>query len=112
MATVISQKFGFWLALAGNMFSLLALVHALAPITGAHFNPVVTVSALITRHIGLLNGLFYIVSHFLGAIVGSAFTWIIEGNDGMHLGAFVMTKDDPLRGLLFESLMAFFTTSP
>jgi aquaglyceroporin related protein len=77
MAAVVSNKnnLGFWCVVVGNVAPLLALIHALGPISGAHFNPVVTTAGLVTRHIGLVNGLLYIFAQTLGAIAGTAITF-------------------------------------
>lgn len=41
-----------------------------APVTGAHFNPVVTLAKLFTRKIDFSQSLFYLVAQFLGGISG------------------------------------------
>jgi len=53
-------------------FSILALVYVFRTISGGHFNPAVTIATMITRHISLVVGLFFIVAQLLGAIVGTA----------------------------------------
>ncbi len=43
----------------------------------------------------------------IGAIAGTALTFVIEGNDGSKLGSLSLSKDEPLRGLLLEIIMTF-----
>jgi aquaporin Z len=57
--------FGFGLA-------LLAAIFAFGEVSGGHFNPAVTLAALLDRRIGLLDALAYAVAQFIGAIGGSA----------------------------------------
>ncbi|PIK39397.1 putative aquaporin AQPAn.G [Apostichopus japonicus] len=38
----------------------------LVPVSGAHMNPAVTVAFLVTRQVGLVKGLFYIMVQFVG----------------------------------------------
>ena len=59
------------------LFALAGLVLALGAISGAHFNPAITIGALVTRRIGWLRALGYVVAQLLGAalsyVVLSAF---------------------------------------
>lgn len=41
-------------------------------ISGAHFNPAVTIAAVFTAKIGWLEGLFYVIAQLLGAIASAA----------------------------------------
>lgn len=51
------------------MFALVGLVLTLGIISGAHFNPAITVGAWVTRRIGWLRAVAYIFAQFLGAAV-------------------------------------------
>jgi aquaporin Z len=57
--------FGFGLA-------LLAAIFAFGGVSGGHFNPAVTLGALLDRRIGPVNAAAYVVAQFVGAIGGSA----------------------------------------
>jgi aquaporin Z len=52
----------------------------------AHFNPVVTVGFLITRHITKVQVLYYFTAEILGALLGSLFVKYLIGNQA-NLGA-------------------------
>ena len=54
---------------------LLALVYVLGPISGCHVNPAVTIGALVARRIEPLEGIGYIVSQFIGGILGALLLW-------------------------------------
>src|SRR5215813_4124485 len=49
---------------------LTTLILTLAPISGAHFNPAVTLSALARRHLGWRQALCYVLAQMSGAILG------------------------------------------
>jgi len=62
-ATGVALAFGF---------VLLALVYALAPISGCHVNPAVTLGVLITRGISGRDAGLYVLVQIVGATLGAA----------------------------------------
>ena len=65
------------------------MVSAAAAISGAHFNPAVTIGALAARKIGPLPALGYVVAQCLGAIAGAAVLRLsVPGGvlDGVQMG--------------------------
>ncbi|MBX7149123.1 aquaporin family protein [bacterium] len=50
--------------------SLVALILIFAPLSGAHFNPVVTLASVIHKELSALRALSYIVAQVTGAFVG------------------------------------------
>jgi len=50
---------------------LYLLINLIAPISGAHFNPAVTLVALLRKKLHLALGLTYIAAQILGAIIGT-----------------------------------------
>ena len=48
------------------------MVTAVGHISGGHFNPAITLQFLLTRRIGVVLGLAYIVAQLLGGVLGSA----------------------------------------
>ncbi len=62
------------LALLGNTLPtgaiLVVLITILGPISGAHFNPVVTLAFALRREIGQLEGALYVVVQMIGAVAG------------------------------------------
>jgi aquaporin Z len=74
------------------MFGLVGIVLLIGALSGAHVNPAVTIGALITRRIGWLRALGYIIFQVLGAAVAYfAFTAFLGGSgatgDAAALGA-------------------------
>src|SRR5687768_12028215 len=49
---------------------LFVLITIFAPISGAHFNPVVSLAAVIGRQLSLKQAAAYVVTQFLGAVAG------------------------------------------
>lgn len=62
-------------ALLGNSIAtgtgLFILIYALANISGAHFNPAVTIAEMIGRRINSQTGVAYVVAQFFGGICGT-----------------------------------------
>jgi len=64
------------LALLGNTIPtgaiLVVLILILGPVSGAHFNPAVTLAFMIRRRIGLREAMFYVAAQVGGALAGVA----------------------------------------
>ena len=73
MATDLSQDVGVQLLIntISTVFGLLVLIQILGPISGAHFNPVVTMVDFIERKVNLATFVQYVVAQVLGAISGA-----------------------------------------
>lgn len=69
------------IALLGNSIAtgagLYALIAVLAPISGAHFNPVVTLLSVVTRSLGLGDAVAYVLLQTCGALLGVLLSHII-----------------------------------
>jgi aquaporin Z len=55
--------------------TLLALVYMIGPVSGSHVNPAVTVGALLTGRIPLVEAVGYWIAQFAGGIVGALALW-------------------------------------
>ena len=73
MASSLTENIALQLLLNAISASLMLLViiNLFSSISGAHFNPVVSLFQIITRDIDLITGLKYIVAQILGAISGT-----------------------------------------
>lgn len=56
---------------------LLALVYVLGPISGCHVNPAVTLGAVCSGRMGPVEGISYMVSQAVGAILGALLLWAV-----------------------------------
>ena len=82
------------IALLGNTLStgagLIVLIHVFGPISGAHFNPAVTLAALLRRESTLAEALPYCAAQLAGAVLG---VWIAH----LMFGAPVLQVSTKLR---------------
>jgi aquaporin Z len=67
---LVVVPFGFGLA-------LLAAIHAVGHVSGGHFNPAVTIAALLDRRIDAMNAVGYIVAQVIGAIAASVVVLLV-----------------------------------
>jgi len=74
MATNLSQDIGVELLIntVSTVFGLYVLIQILAPISGANFNPIVTMIDLIQNRITFVGFIQYAMAQILGAITGAA----------------------------------------
>ncbi len=82
MATNLSQDIGVELLIntVSTVFGLYVLIQILAPISGANFNPVVTMIDLIQKRITFLGFIQYAVAQILGAITGAVLANAMYGH--------------------------------
>lgn len=82
MATNLSQDIGVELLIntVSTVFGLYVLIQILAPISGANFNPVVTMIDLIQKRITFLGFIEYAVAQILGAITGAVLANAMYGH--------------------------------
>jgi glycerol uptake facilitator-like aquaporin len=63
------------IALLGNTIAtgagLIVLIQIFVPVSGAHFNPVVTLAVLLGRKIDRPSALLYVLAQFAGAMIGA-----------------------------------------
>lgn len=56
----------------GTAFCSIALIYSFAEISGAHFNPSVTVATMVTRKTGFVKGILYIAAQLNASILATA----------------------------------------
>lgn len=59
------------MAALGNGFMLAIAIFATANISGGHITPTVTIATMITGHIQIVKGLFYILAQIIGSVFAS-----------------------------------------
>ncbi len=90
-------------------FVLAAFYYAFSSISGAHFNPAVTLGAAINGSITWLDAIYYWVCQFIGAILAAALLSFIMGKTNNGLGATVLhTGVSSFKGLIVEAVLTFF----
>lgn len=88
----------------GVALAAVGLIYAFGGISGAHFNPAVTVGALIGGKIDVVQGILYIVLHLIAGVAAAA---TFHFTKGVVLVPNVSLKDDMIRSLSLEVLTTF-----
>jgi aquaporin Z len=96
-ANMLAIGFAFGLA-------LLAAIWVVGHVTGAHFNPAVTLGALLDGRIGLGDAIGYWVAQFAGATVGSLIVLGVAG-DRATVAATATTYHDLSTAIVTEILL-------
>jgi aquaporin Z len=84
---VLVAGFGFGLA-------LLAAIGATAHISGGHYNPAVTLAALLDKRLGAQDAVAYLVAQVVGALLASLFILVIADRE-----AVLSTRNLPAAGM-------------
>ena len=73
MAENLTQDVGLELLIntVATVLALGLLIELFAPISGAHFNPLVSVIQIIRRELSLSDAIFYVIAQSLGGILGA-----------------------------------------
>ena len=96
-----------------HTFLLFGLVQTLAVISGAHFNPAVTVVMTALRQIKPPDALVYIVAQFAGGVAGALLTKALLEDEGKRVNYGVTAVSDKLNGdilpgMVVEAIGTFF----
>jgi len=72
MATNLTKDVGLQLLIVAvaTVFMLATMIQMLGPISGAHFNPAVTLVDLINKKIDLKTAVNYVLTQVIGAVLG------------------------------------------
>ena len=94
-----------------NGLAIATLVVATAHISGAHFNPAVTVGALLTRRISIGQGIAYMLAQMTGAVLAVLLlVAVIPGSELEERGLAshaLGSGVEPWQGLLLEMVLTF-----
>lgn len=87
---------GDWLAV-GVAFGLIVsvMIYTFGGISGAHMNPAVTIALWATKRFPTKDAIGYITAQFIGACLGAALLFIIEGPNSLFIGGLGATAPFP-----------------
>jgi aquaporin Z len=85
---------------------IMSFTYALAEISGAHFNPAVTLAFAVRRVFPWTRAIGYVVAQVLGAVVGALVLRALLG-DVAHVGATMPGPHGPVVATLGEALLVF-----
>src|SRR5574340_1761205 len=90
------------------------MVYTFGHVSGAHFNPAVTISMLVTKRISIKEAIPYIASQIIGAIVAAASLKAIipdlgsKVNFGTQPGPSDLLHNSVASGFVVEAILTFF----
>ncbi|MGQ0376399.1 MAG: MIP/aquaporin family protein [Nitrososphaerota archaeon] len=90
------------------------MVYAFGHVSGAHINPAVTIPMIITRRIGIIDGIGYIVFQIIGGIAAAFSLKALlpeigaKVNFGVQGGPSDLLNNDAMAGLGAEIIFTFF----
>ncbi|WP_042685456.1 MIP/aquaporin family protein [Candidatus Nitrosotenuis chungbukensis] len=90
------------------------MVYAFGHVSGAHINPAVTIAMLVTRRIGIKDGIGYIVFQIIGAIIAAFSLKTIlpelgaKVNYGTQGGPSALLNNSAMSGFAVEVILTFF----
>jgi len=90
------------------------MVYTFGHVSGAHINPAVTISMMVTKRIGITDGIAYIASQLIGAVAAAATLKVIlpelgaKVNFGTQGGPSVLLNNNISSGFAVEAILTFF----
>jgi len=90
------------------------MVYAFGHVSGAHINPAVTIPMMITKRIGITDGIGYIISQLIGAVAAAATLKVIlpelgaKVNFGTQGGPSDLLNNSVSSGFAVEAILTFF----
>jgi aquaporin Z len=91
-------------------FTITAMVYTFGHISGAHFNPAVTIGMISIKRISAKEGMMYILFQCIGAIIGAGILYLIaNGKPGEHgIGQTGYSTYSTLAAFAAEAIMTMF----
>lgn len=86
---------------------VMAMIYAFGDISGAHFNPAVSIAFAYAKKFSWKEVPKYIIAQFLGALLASSILWILFPKSE-YLGVTISSFDMPWRAFVLELLLTFF----
>jgi len=98
----------------GHGAAIALMVYAFGHVSGAHINPAVTIPMMITKKIGIMDGIGYIASQLIGAVAAAATLKVIfpelgaKVNFGTQGGPSDLINNSISSGFAIEAILTFF----
>ena len=98
----------------GHGGAIALMIYAFGHVSGAHINPAVTIPMIITRKIGITDGIMYIVFQLIGAIAAAASLKVILPELGQKVnfatqgGPSDLINNSISSGFAIEAILTFF----
>ena len=109
---VVSGQGGLVGTALAQGFVLAVMISSLGHVSGAHFNPAVTLGFLVTRRIQPALAIVYVIAQFAGAIAAALLLHVLYPDEaGLENAATTITDQaefSSFEGLILEALFAFF----
>lgn len=86
---------------------VMAMIYAFGEISGAHFNPAVTISFAFAKRFSWKEVPAYILAQLLGAILASTMLFVLFP-ESEYLGMTVSSFNEPWRAFVLELLLTYF----
>jgi aquaporin-4 len=110
---VLTTQLVLFIALAhGAVIAL--MIYAFGHVSGAHINPAVTIPMMITKKIGITDGIGYIASQLIGAVAAAATLKVIlpelgaKAIFGVQRGPSDLLNKSAESGFAVEAILTFF----
>ncbi|MFQ3565610.1 MAG: aquaporin [Aggregatilineales bacterium] len=108
-SVTIAPQFGVLAPALGHGLILVGLIFTYGHISGAHFNPAVTLGLLVGSKFSLNRAVVYWIVQFAGAIVAALLLRLLLPNDpGLGQTTGSLTSDAVWTASLFEAVLTFF----
>lgn len=100
MATNLSSDKGIELLIntIATVFALGILIALFAPISGSHFNPVVTLAELAMKRLSLLASLGYVVVQLLGGVAGAMLANLMFKHPAIYMSQHIRSGNNLFLG--------------
>jgi MIP family channel proteins len=108
-AAAVAGTQGVVVAALGHGLVLVGLIYAYGHISGAHFNPAVTLGLLVGGKIEVTAAGLYMVAQFAGAIVAGFLAVALSVEGGQTTGS--LTASAVGTAAIFEAVLTFFLVS-
>ena len=98
----------------GHGGAIALMIYAFGHVSGAHINPAVTIPMIITRKIGIADGIGYIISQLIGAVAAAATLMVILPDLGAAVnfatqgGPSEMINNSISSAFAIEAILTFF----